>query len=445
MSSETSSILSKDGDCIHTKIVPADGSATLKCQMCHATLFPTFLKEFHQLQNSNHGLSEKNHYLNNKLSQLKESNVTIQQQFKDLTYKYEQLQGIEAGRTIEHELQIQDLSSTIDKLTMALKTEQDKSLFYLEEKNAINTELQELSRALFEEANGMVAEENKKNFYLEQDNRMQKTKISILQDELFNERLQLKELRSKVYTQKESKKSTLKWFDKIDSKLIDQFQVFTFDLKDLIRNNDDNIQVSLPSLVNLVNTHPFMQPLIQEMQLLLKNKIVVGILIENILRDVYKLEYYPVDPNISRQEKPKSPVKGQRPTKCIICENDLYFHPYYQLSLQSATILSKTTLTYHLCMYCRDKVVSICDLVVFIKHVGQNLYKKSEDLLYTDLIKYRIDMLLTKVASHKLTPLLTEAIDNNIQIDASASSLDITMSSAKDPQGIEESLNSDRK
>eukprot|EP00835_Amoeboradix_gromovi_P005816 NODE_591_length_6340_cov_0.231533.p1 type:complete len:437 gc:universal NODE_591_length_6340_cov_0.231533:5292-3982(-) len=421
-----SSILSKDTECMHMQVI-VNGSSNLKCKLCENILFPSFLKEFHQLQNNNHSLSEKNHYLNNKVSQLKEANALVSQQLKDVTFKYEQLQGLEASRHIEHELQIQDMSSELSNLKSELLKEQDKSLFYLEEKNAINTELSELSRALFEEANGMVAEENKKNFYLEQDVRMQKTKISLLQDELFNEKLQLQELKSKIYNIKDVSKSTIKWIDKMDNKVIDNFEVFTCDLKDTA--DADN----LSQLINLVNTHSFMQPIIQEIQLMLKNKIVTGILVENVLRDSYKLDYFPVDPNAPRvMEKPKSPSKPSRPSKCIICDNDLYFHPFYTLQVQSTSMLSKTTLSYHLCMYCKDKVISICDLIIFIKHVSQNLYKKRSNLLYVDLIKHLIDMTATKISCHKLALLLTEAIDNNQQIDASASSLDITMGAKND-------------
>eukprot|EP00834_Sanchytrium_tribonematis_P003142 NODE_113_length_18482_cov_1.630746.p5 type:complete len:448 gc:universal NODE_113_length_18482_cov_1.630746:9057-7714(-) len=429
--SESSSVFSKEAECIHTKIVPSDGTTNLKCQLCSNTLFPIFLKEYHQLQNSNHSLSEKNHYLNNKLSQAKDTNAQQSQQLKDLTTKYNQLQGLESSRNIEYELKIQELMIELDKYKKELKEEQDKSLFYMEEKNAINTELQELSRALFEEANGMVAEENKKNFYLEQDNRNQKVKISQLQDELYNERLQLKELKTKMYAVKETQKSSVKWIDKIDDKQIESFEVFTLDLKDLLSNYDDDLSSALPNLITLVNTHQFMQPIIQEMQLLLKGKINTGVLIENTLRDAYKLDYFAVDPNISRivtANPPKSPTKLSRPSKCGICDNDLYFHPYFTLTIVTTTILSKTTNSHHLCIYCKDRVSSICDLIVFIKHISQNLYKKSPNMLYVDLIKYRLEMLVSKIGCQKLSILLKETIDGNQTLDASASSLDITMS-----------------
>ena len=438
--SDTSSVLSKEtAECIHSKII-AEDSTQLKCKQCQHVLFPTFLKEFHQLQNNNHSLSEKNHYLNNKLSQLKELNAQLQQQSKDTGLKYDQLQGLEASRNIEHDLQIQKLSAENTQLKSDLKQEQDKSLFYLEEKNAINTELQELSRALFEEANGMVAEENKKNFYLEQANKTQKTKIAHLQDELFNERLQLKELKSKIYAVKDTPKSNIKWIDKMDNRIIEHFEVFTLDLKDIVFAADDNMGAAMNQLITQVNTHAFMQPIIQEIQLMLRNKIVVGVLVENIFRDTYKLDYFPIDPNIRIEDKPKSPTKGSRPYKCIICDHDLFFHPYYTLTITSATILSKSNLAYHICMYCRDKVITICDLIIFIRHISQNMYKKSPELLYIDLIKHLICMLATKIACHKLSTLLLESVDNNQHVDASASSLDITMSMLKNSDKEDESI-----
>lgn len=297
-----------------------------------------------------------------------------------------QLEFFDTATVNKQVLQIEELRQDVITLNQKYVQQIERFQESEQQKAQVEHELEDLSRNLFEQANTMVSKEKKTRFLVEQKLIRTQRELSLVREELENERAQFKELKSKLEGQIDSSASCKETdtVDIVDRGWLDMFKDF---IKAAPNTPLDLLhRLSFLKLCFTMDVQPCLRSGIGFSRLTLKR------LLESVIHQPCFIER--TSPfQLNQQESVRRPsfVARFRPapgTQCYGCNSKIDKTEMFRFKLKE-----QDTDWQYIDKACRNRLVAVCDFYAFVRHVQLGLQAaRTVESLFEECFKLRLTM-----------------------------------------------------